>query len=144
MEMIIGACRFVLWYVVVHWDENTVYRIKFSRTGEEGLVPLPIRMYLSGKTQAINLESVATQGQSIYARIYREVRKVPYAETATYGEIARIVGTGPRVVGLAMAHNPTPLVIPCHRIVGTRSLGGFSSGIDIKIALLELEKKHQE
>jgi methylated-DNA-[protein]-cysteine S-methyltransferase len=141
--MRVGACRFGLWYVIVHWTENTVYRIRFSRTGEEGPVPPSIRLYLSGKTRMIDLESVATHGPATFAQIYREVQKVPYAETATYGEIAKRVGTGSRVVGRAMSHNPTPLVIPCHRIVGTRSLGGFSSGLELKIALLELEKEHR-
>jgi methylated-DNA-[protein]-cysteine S-methyltransferase len=141
--MRVGACRFGLWYVVVYWSENTVYRIRFSRTGEEGSVPPSIRLYLSGKAQAIDLESIATQGPAMFAQIYREVQRVPYAEIATYGEIAKRVGTGPRVVGIAMAHNPTPLVIPCHRIVGARTLGGFSSGLELKIALLELEKEHR-
>jgi methylated-DNA-[protein]-cysteine S-methyltransferase len=142
--MRVGACRFGLWYVSVHWDENTAYKVRFSPSGEEGPVPSSIRLYLSGKTREIDLESVATRGASTFAHVYREVRKVPYAETATYGEIAKRVGTGPRVVGMAMAHNPTPLVIPCHRIVGTRSLGGFSPGIALKIALLKLEQEHRK
>jgi methylated-DNA-[protein]-cysteine S-methyltransferase len=142
--MRVGTCRFGLWYVCVHWDENTVYRVIFSTTGEEAPVPSSIRLYLIGKTRMIDLESVALGGTSMFARVYREVTKVPYAETATYGEIAKRVGTGPRVVGMAMAHNPTPLVIPCHRIVGARSLGGFSSGLALKKALLALEQEHRE
>jgi methylated-DNA-[protein]-cysteine S-methyltransferase len=59
----------------------------------------------------------------------------------TYGEIARLAGTGPRVVGQAMARNPTPLVIPCHRVVAAKGIGGFSPSIEIKEALLALEKK---
>jgi methylated-DNA-[protein]-cysteine S-methyltransferase len=144
MALKIGAGRFGLWYVQVHWSENTVYRIRFSRTGEEAAIPPSIRMYLSGKTRDIEMESVATQGMSTFAQIYREVKRVPYAKTATYGEIARTVGTGPRVVGIAMARNPTPLVIPCHRIVGSRSLGGFTPDLTLKSALLDLERGYEE
>jgi methylated-DNA-[protein]-cysteine S-methyltransferase len=140
MEMNEGAGRLGLWYVYVHWSENTVYRVRFSRTGEESPLPASIRLYLSGKSKEIELESVATCGSSTFAQIYREVRKVPYGQTATYGEIAKKVKTGPRVVGIAMARNPTPLIIPCHRIVGARSIGGFTPGLTLKTMLLELEQ----
>jgi methylated-DNA-[protein]-cysteine S-methyltransferase len=140
MEMKVGTCRFGLWYVIVHWEGNTVYRVRFSRYGEESPVPPSIRLYLAGRTREMELESIATRGTEMFAQIYREVRKVPYAGTATYGEIAKKVGTGPRVVGMAMARNPTPIIIPCHRIVGARGLGGFSSGLALKSALLEMER----
>ncbi len=142
--MRVGTCRFGLWYVTVHWDDKTAYRIRFSCTGEESPVPVSVRLYLAGKAQEIDLESVALRGNSTFARIYREVREVPYGKTATYGEIAKRVGTGPRVVGMAMARNPTPLVIPCHRILGARSIGGFSSGLALKRDLLALEQDHQK
>jgi methylated-DNA-[protein]-cysteine S-methyltransferase len=77
----------------------------------------------------------------MYNRIYRAVRDVPYGKTATYGEIAVKVSTSPRVVGQAMARNPTPLVIPCHRIVAAHGIGGFSPSVEIKEALLAMEKK---
>jgi methylated-DNA-[protein]-cysteine S-methyltransferase len=77
----------------------------------------------------------------MYSRIYRVVRDVPYGKTATYGEIAEKVSTSPRVVGQAMARNPTPLVIPCHRIVAANGIGGFSPSVEIKEALLAMEKK---
>jgi methylated-DNA-[protein]-cysteine S-methyltransferase len=141
--MKIGACRFGLWYVSIHWEGNTVYRVRFSRTGKESPVPSSLLLYLTGRSRQIDLESVALQGTHTFAQIYREVRDVPYGETATYGEIAKRVNTGPRVVGMAMAHNPTPLIIPCHRIVGARSLGGFSSGVALKTALLALEQEHR-
>ncbi len=87
------------------------------------------------------LNSIATHEDTVYSRIYRAVQQVPYGSTATYGEIAGRVGTSPRVVGQAMARNPVPLVIPCHRIVAVNSIGGFSSPVEIKEALLAMEKK---
>jgi len=55
--------------------------------------------------------------KSIFHRIYDEVKKIPRGKTTTYGEIAKIVGTSPRVVGCALHKNPDPKNIPCHRVV---------------------------
>lgn len=62
----------------------------------------------------------------IFERIYEEVKKIPKGQTATYGEIARKVGTCPRVVGFALHANPDPKHIPCHRVVFRD--GGLSPG----------------
>ncbi len=53
----------------------------------------------------------------IFEKIYEEVKKIPRGKTATYGEIARKIGTTPRVVGFALHKNPDPENIPCHRVV---------------------------
>lgn len=145
METMSGSCRLGLWYVHVYWAGDTVSRIRFSRTGIEGSVPLLIRRYCAGKTVDLRvLASIATEGDTPYSRIYRAVQEIPYGRTATYGEIARKVGTSPRAVGQAMARNPTPLVIPCHRVVAAKGIGGFSPDIGIKELLLAIEKKNRE
>ncbi len=54
----------------------------------------------------------------VFDRIYKEVKKIPKGEVAAYGEIARKVGTTPRVVGFALHQNPDPKNIPCHRVGG--------------------------
>ena len=64
----------------------------------------------------------------------------PYGTTVTYGELgARAGGVDPREVGVMMATNPLPLVVPCHRVVASDSLGGYGGGLDLKRQLLELE-----
>jgi methylated-DNA-[protein]-cysteine S-methyltransferase len=142
MEVRSGACRFGLWYVQVWWSGNMVHRVRFAGTSIDGNVPDAIRKYCAGRqANPVALESVAIHPDTMYGRIYEEVRKIPYGSTVTYGEIARLAGTGARIVGQAMARNPTPLVIPCHRVVGVDGLGGFSPSLDIKIDLLEMEKK---
>ena len=142
MEIVSGSCRFGLWYVQVWWNETAVQRVRFSPTGIEGEIPPQIMKYCGGQpVDCSALDSVALHDESVYSRIYREVRNVPYGTTATYGEIARAVGTSPRVVGQAMARNPTPLVIPCHRIVAAKGIGGFTPPIEIKEALLAMETK---
>jgi methylated-DNA-[protein]-cysteine S-methyltransferase len=74
-------------------------------------------------------------------KVMQELRKVPAGSTVTYGELASTAGSpgAARAVGNVMATNPVPLFVPCHRVVATSGLGGFSSGLDAKRALLELE-----
>jgi len=142
MEVLSGSCRLGLWYVQVHWSGNTVHRVRFATTAIPGDVPLQIRQYCAGRTVDLHqMESIATHDDTVYSRIYRLVREIPRGKTATYGEIARRAGTSPRVVGQAMARNPTPLVIPCHRVVAAQGIGGFSPSVEIKVVLLEMEKK---
>jgi methylated-DNA-[protein]-cysteine S-methyltransferase len=137
-----GACRFGLWFVHVWWSGLTVQRVRFAKTGIPGEVPGLIRQYCSGKVVSLlSLDSIATREDSVYGTIYRMVQQVPYGSTSTYGEIAERIGTSPRVVGQAMARNPTPLVIPCHRITAAHGIGGFSPSVEIKEALLAMEKK---
>ncbi len=145
METLSGSCRLGLWHVHVYGNGDLVSRIRFSRTGIEGDVPLLIRKYCAGKPVDLrSFASIAIHGDTPYSRIYRAVQEIPYGKTATYGEIARQVGTSPRVVGQAMARNPTPLVIPCHRVVAATGIGGFSPAVEIKELLLAMEKKTGE
>jgi methylated-DNA-[protein]-cysteine S-methyltransferase len=146
MEVTGGSCRLGLWYVHVWSDGTTIHRIRFSTTGIDGDVPEPVRRYCAGHpVDLTKLPTIAIRDDdSVYGRIYRAVQEIPYGSTATYGEIARIAGTGPRVVGQAMARNPTPLVIPCHRVVAAGGLGGFSPDIAIKETLLAREKKGRQ
>jgi methylated-DNA-[protein]-cysteine S-methyltransferase len=142
MEVVSGSCRFGLWHVHVWWSGTTVHRIRFATTGIPGNVPALIRKYCAGQpVDLLALQSVAIQNDTPYSRIYEAVREVPYGKTATYGEIAGRIGTAPREVVQAMARNPTPLVIPCHRIVAADGIGGFSPSVEIKEALLTMEKK---
>jgi methylated-DNA-[protein]-cysteine S-methyltransferase len=119
-----------------------IHRVRFATTAIPGDVPPLIRQFCAGRAVDLrSLETIAIHDDSVYSRIYRAVREIPCGKTATYGEIARQVGTSPRVVGQAMARNPTPLVIPCHRIVAADGIGGFSPAIEIKESLLAMEKK---
>jgi methylated-DNA-[protein]-cysteine S-methyltransferase len=142
MEITGGSCRFGLWYVHVWWCDTTIHRVRFSTTGIPGDVPAQIRRYCGGKvTDLSTFGTIATDGDSLFARIYHAVRQVPYGKTATYGQVAEMIGTAPRVVGRAMANNPTPLVVPCHRIVAAHGIGGFTPAPEIKEALLAMEKR---
>ena len=78
-------------------------------------------------------------------RVLRETAGIPYGETVTYGEIAAGVGSpgAARAVGAALARNPWPILVPCHRVLGKGGgLVGFGKGIDAKEALLEFEERN--
>ena len=142
MEVNSGSCRLGLWFVHVWWSGNTVFQVRFSRHPLAGYAPGQFIRYCSGKREDFSdLHSEAVLYPTVYGRIYREVSGIPYGKTATYGEIAQTVNTSPRVVGQAMKRNPTPLVIPCHRVVSRTGIGGFSPSPEIKQALLQMERK---
>jgi methylated-DNA-[protein]-cysteine S-methyltransferase len=144
MEEINGSARLGLWFVHVSWSGNMVFRVRFSRHPLPGPVPVLLRQYLSGRP--VDLSSFETgplpPGES-YARIFREVRAIPYGETVTYGEIAERAQTSPRAVGQAMRRNPVPLIIPCHRVISRSGPGGFTPDPEIKVLLLAMEKKNK-
>lgn len=85
------------------------------------------------------------EGTPFMRRVYEIVRRIPSGETLSYGEVADQAGRpgAARAVGAAMANNRICLFIPCHRVVGSSGLGGWSGpgGLDQKRALLELERK---
>ncbi|KAF5087555.1 Methylated-DNA--protein-cysteine methyltransferase [anaerobic digester metagenome] len=142
MAILTGSCRFGLWHVHVAWQDDLVYRVRFAREGIAGSVPEEILRYCAGRPADLaSLRSVATEGDTTFAGIYRAVRAIACGETLTYGEVARIVGTAPRAVGAAMARNPTPIVVPCHRVVAKTGMGGFSPDLAIKETLLDMERR---
>lgn len=69
---------------------------------------------------------VALAGTAFQERVWGELRGIPPGRTRTYGEIAGALGSGPRAVGQACRANPCPIVVPCHRVVASRGLGGFA------------------
>ena len=73
--------------------------------------------------------------------VWKELLRIPYGRTLTYGQMARTVGDigASRAVGTACGANPIPLIVPCHRVVAANSLGGFTGGVERKRWLLELE-----
>ena len=76
-----------------------------------------------------------------HRRVYERVHAIPRGQTLTYGGVARAVGSpgAARAVGQAMARNPFPLIVPCHRVVAANNLGGFGGGLALKRRLLRLE-----
>jgi methylated-DNA-[protein]-cysteine S-methyltransferase len=97
--------------------------------------------YFRGELSSFEL-TLKPQGTVFQLRVLDELRKIPYGETASYGEIARRIGkpNAARAVGAANGRNPLPIVIPCHRVIGSNGqLTGFGGGMSAKQALLKLE-----
>ena len=81
-------------------------------------------------------------GSAYRQKIWQALRRIPAGQTRSYAEIARVAGGSARSVGGANAANLIPIFIPCHRVLGTTGLGGYSGGegLATKRALLDLEK----
>jgi len=74
-------------------------------------------------------------------KVLKAIRKIPPGKTMTYGDVAKAAGKpgAARAVGNVMARNPIPLILPCHRVVASNGLGGFTGGLKVKRKLLRLE-----
>ena len=97
--------------------------------------------YFAGDLKYFDLP-LAACGTAFQQHVWRELTRIPFAETASYGQIARRVGRpkASRAVGAANRNNPLPIVVPCHRVVGSDgSLTGYSGGVEIKEFLLAHE-----
>jgi methylated-DNA-[protein]-cysteine S-methyltransferase len=105
-----------------------------------------IRRYFEGEKLDFSQVAVDLGSQEpFFSQVYAEVRKLGWGETTTYGSVAKTLGADPqaaRSVGQAMASNPVPLIVPCHRVLAAGGkLGGFSApgGSDSKARMLEIE-----
>ena len=97
--------------------------------------------YFAGELRAFDLE-LDLVGTGFQRRIWSLLAAIPYGETTSYGGLARAAGNAAasRAVGAANGQNPIPIVLPCHRVIGSDgSLTGFGGGLDAKRFLLELE-----
>jgi methylated-DNA-[protein]-cysteine S-methyltransferase len=110
-----------------------------------------VKRYFEGeRTDFSGLELDLEDQDTFFKRIYAAARRVGWGCTTTYGTLAKELGAGPeaaRDIGQAMARNPIPLIIPCHRVLAAGGkLGGFSApgGAAAKIRMLELEGAHVE
>ena len=98
--------------------------------------------YFAGRRRTFDLGLDLRALPPFTVSVLRELARVPYGETTTYGALAAAVGRprAARAVGTVMNRNRIPIVLPCHRVVGASgSLVGYAGGLDKKVALLELE-----
>ena len=98
--------------------------------------------YFAGERTDFDLP-LASDGTEFQKKVWAELQRIPYGETASYGDIARRLGYEPgisRAVGAANGANPIPIVVPCHRVIGADgSLTGYAGGLERKKILLDLE-----
>jgi methylated-DNA-[protein]-cysteine S-methyltransferase len=102
-----------------------------------------LRAYFAGELETFDLE-LAPEGNPFQFAVWNRLCEIPFGETISYGELARRIGNpnASRAVGLANGSNPIPIVIPCHRVIGSNGkLTGYGGGLPIKEKLLALERR---
>ncbi len=98
--------------------------------------------YFDGERRDFDLP-LAPSGTAFQCRVWDELRRIPYGETVSYGELARRIGrpTASRAVGAANGRNPLAIVVPCHRVIGADgTLIGYGGGLPVKETLLAHER----
>src|SRR5215470_2374776 len=102
-----------------------------------------LRAYFAGRLERFDLQ-LAPEGTEFQRKVWDELCSIGYGETISYGELARRIGNAKasRAVGLANGSNPIPIIIPCHRVIGSNGkLTGYGGGLEIKEKLLALERR---
>jgi methylated-DNA-[protein]-cysteine S-methyltransferase len=103
-----------------------------------------LQEYFAGRLSEFDAPLAAPDGSDFERAVWQQISAIPYGEMTTYGEIAKAVGDADaaRAVGTACNHNPLPIIVPCHRVVGAGGkLVGFGGGLDRKRFLLNLEAR---
>ena len=135
-----GLCRISYW---PEGMEESLARTYGPRVLRSPLVDVHRELdeYFEGTRREFDLP-IDLRVAPFHADVLAELARVPYGRTETYGSLAAKVGRpkAARAVGTVMHHNPIPIVLPCHRIVGANgSLTGYAGGLDVKLRLLQLE-----
>ncbi len=102
-----------------------------------------LQAYFAGELESFDLQ-LAPEGTPFQLGVWRTLCEIPFGQTISYGELASRIGNpkASRAVGLANGSNPIPIVIPCHRVIGSNGkLTGYGGGLPIKEKLLALERR---
>ena len=132
--------------IVVTEKDGHIVRVRWSRESHGGNAPVldearqQIAAYFRSELTRFDLP-LRPGGGEFQRRVCDAMSAIPFGETRTYGDLARELETPPQAVGQGCGHNPIPIIIPCHRVLGANDLGGFSGGqgIETKEKLLRHE-----
>ncbi|MGZ4903111.1 MAG: methylated-DNA--[protein]-cysteine S-methyltransferase [Halobacteriota archaeon] len=134
--------------VTIIVQDETVYRLTLDEPHCEeqpdrgAAATQACQAYLAGENVDLQRYPVHLEGLTSFEHaVLRATRRIPRGHVTTYSALAAQIGrpSAARAVGNALAKNPIPLFIPCHRVIRKESIGGFSCGLDVKVKLLELE-----
>lgn len=137
-------------YLELSSNETAVISVSFVDTDKKHSVKLPLillsaklqmKEYFSGTRKKFDI-LVEPQGTDFQLKVWNEISKINYGETASYLDIAKATGSSKntRAVGLANSKNPIPIIIPCHRVIGSDGkLTGYAGGLHKKRWLLKHE-----
>lgn len=137
--------------LAIEADHDALTGLRWASDGEQArdqdMTPVleeatrQLDRYFARKLKRFELP-LAARGTDFQKSVWRMMSEIPYGETATYGGMAVALGSGPRAVGMACGRNPIPVIVPCHRVLGSGGKeGGFSGGqgLPTKRKLLALE-----
>lgn len=150
--MIRYACyRLPIGDITVGYEDDAVVFLKTGcdpsfpqdPTPLSDLVAEEIGEYLSGDRTEFSFP-IRLTGTVFQKTVWETLRRIPYGQTRTYGQIAAAIGRpkASRAVGIACSKNPIWIAVPCHRVIGkNNTLTGYAGGLDLKQKLLDLEKR---
>lgn len=137
--------------ILIEADNIAITRIQFNTSNVscyssslEQEAAKQLEEYFKGERKKFDLP-LNLKGTEFQKKVWEALKQIPYAQTRSYKEIAIMIGNknASRAVGMANNKNPCPIVVPCHRVIGSNgSLVGYALGLDIKKKLLDLEKLH--
>lgn len=152
MESPVGTLRLVaeelglrmVWFVRgrqnekprAEWKEDAAFFADVKRQ---------LSAYFAGELQEFEIPLLML-GTEFQKRVWKALLAIPYGETMSYGQLAKKIGEpkAVRAVGAANGQNPIPIIVPCHRVIGSDgSLTGFGGGLENKKKLLELESRQR-
>lgn len=126
-------------------DDGAIVRVDWDGDGDDQSDLLreaerQLRAYDSGTLHEFDLP-LRVAGSDFQRDVCAQISAIPFGETVTYGDIARVLGQSAQAVGSACGGNPIPVIIPCHRVMGATGLTGFSGkgGVETKVSLLRHE-----
>jgi methylated-DNA-[protein]-cysteine S-methyltransferase len=132
--------------VTLTQEDDVITRLEWGGQGRDhtGLLEraaAQVAAYFEDPAAGFDLP-LRVAGSDFQRAVCDAMRAIPVGETRTYGDIAGDLGVPAQAVGQACGGNPIPIIIPCHRVLGASSLGGFSGagGIETKVALLRHER----
>ncbi len=132
--------------ITVSEEDGAIVALDWGWGRDQGDSPLlrrtrdQLHAFFDGKLRTFDLP-LNPEGTPYRRKVWDALMQIPYGQTRTYQDIAAVAGGSARSVGQANGSNPIPLIIPCHRVVATSHLGGYSGGegLDTKRWLLALE-----
>lgn len=103
-----------------------------------------LNAYFKGQLKRFSIPLCLDQGTPFYKKVWKKLASIPYGTTTTYQNLALKLGypQGARALGLACSQNPFLIIVPCHRVVAKKNLGGYVLGLKSKKFLLTLEQNH--
>jgi methylated-DNA-[protein]-cysteine S-methyltransferase len=148
-SLIIATFKTPVGWLEVQYDEHFVYRATFVAQNTyphvdseaSNLIANEITCYFQNPHHRFQL-SLKPHGSAYQQRVWNALLTIPTGRALTYGELAQTLQTSPRAIGQACKSNPITLFIPCHRVIGKTSLGGYmgkSQALQYKKALLQHE-----